>query len=210
MQKKNCNILLFGGGVDSTCLAYHLNDKDIDFSLLFIDYGQKAKAGELHSMKVVSKALSKKYDVISTNIFNGVINPLLNGSFANKHEDNFITLRNQVLFDIAIIYCSKTSCDKIFVGFHIEERQSKFYDAMDNFVKKYNDLLAVQKIKIKIVCPFHKQTQQQYIREHVNKNSIISLLNSFSCYESSTKKECGKCTHCQRKKELIESCRTTC
>jgi len=198
MQKIICdNIILFGGGIDSSCLANYLYQKGKKFKLLYINYNQKALVGELESAKHFAKLFNSDLIVLKTNAYNDSKNPLLNGKVAINHSKNVLAVRNQLFLTIATIYAINNNIKNIYLGFHKEPKGSKFHDAKKKFVDCYQELLRSQKLNIKIRVPFIKQTQLSYITKN---KSLIS--KSFSCYESKGKKECGKCTHCKHKKKL--------
>lgn len=195
------NLLLYGGGIDSSALAMWLFNSKIKFDMLLINYNQKAYKGELAAAKYFANITNSKLIIKKINSWNDVKHPLLKqGVMTDIHNKNVIALRNQTFLNEASIYCLNNSYQSIYCGFHVEPKGSKFYDAKQEFVVAYQNLLLTQKIKLKIVTPFANQTKEQYIH---NLN-LTTIKKTFSCYESKTKKECGKCTHCKQKAKFIK------
>lgn len=157
-------------------------------------------------MKFFAEMFNRKHNTIRTDIFNSFNSPLLNKKMALNHSQNYLPLRNQVLLTLATMYAVKNNYKDIYVGFHVEPVNSVYYDAMSSFLKEYNSLIKSQKLSVKVVAPLIELTQI----ESIIKTDVINLINkSFSCYESKTKKECGKCTHCIHKKQITEEVRNS-
>lgn len=199
MLKDTCNILLFGGGVDSVCLASYLNECGIDYEILIINYGQKAWKGELSSARYYGRLLNKKVTIKKTDFYSDSKNPILNGKKAIKHEQNILHYRNLHFITIAASRAKKIKAKNIYVGFHLEPKESKFEDAKPRFLLAVNKLFKSLGETLTVKAPFIKVKQEKYIRK-----TKININKSFSCYESKTENECGKCTHCKHKKELIK------
>lgn len=199
MQKNTCNILLFGGGLDSVCLASFLNDYGVNYEIMIVNYGQKAWKGELASAKYYGKILGKNVYIKKTNFYLNSKNPLLNGEKAEKHEQNVLHYRNLHLITLAASRAKEIGAKYIYVGFHLEPKDSKFEDAKPKFLFRVNKLFESLNEKVRIEAPFIKMKQEEYIS-----TTRININKSFSCYESKTEEECGKCTHCIHKKELIK------
>ena len=98
-----------------------------------------------------------------------------------------------------MIYAFYNGYSRIYIGIHQEPQESQFYDAMSPSIEGYQKLLDIQQINIEICMPFNEMNKKEYIKYL----SFEDIENTFSCYESSGIRECGKCTHCLQKKDFI-------
>lgn len=198
----NDNLILFGGGIDSACLARHLCMNNIDFDLLTINYGQKAWVGELHAANYFGNLYYCAVYTSTINAYDHLTHPMLKrGLMAIEHNHNVIPLRNQTLIDEAIRFAIINKYKNIYLGFHIEPKESKFYDAMPEFLEAFQRLIDCQHIGIELKAPFKNTLKEDYLRLL----SDTELLNTYSCYESGTINECGRCTHCKQKQEIFKA-----
>lgn len=203
MQSKSSDrgLILFGGGIDSACLGHYLHDAGTSFDLLCIDYGQKAWRGEYFASKHFASLYGCNIHTVRINAYETLSHPMLkNGQMASEHNMNVLPLRNQTLLDEAVRFAMLHKYADIYVGFHVEPCDSKFYDAMPTFLRAYQSLLDCQHIQIEVKAPFQEMVKTEYLT-YLPRHE---WRNTFSCYESESIYECGKCTHCQQKKELFQ------
>ena len=201
MPSPTSSLLLFGGGVDSVCLGAFLHEHGTSFDLLFIDYRQKAVVGEFEAAVFFAEEFDAKLHCIRSDAYRNIKNPILNGEMAKEHSHNVLPIRNQLFLTLATIFAGENGYNKIYLGFHQEPFDSKFYDATPAFVDSYQQLLNIQEVRVEIKTPFAFLPQRDYL-QYATKSQ---LSKSFSCYESKTETECGQCTHCTRKRELFKS-----
>ena len=92
-------VLLFSGGIDSTCIAW-LERPD---RLAFVDYGQIPAKGELRACRSIADALDLPLDVHTADLrsFGG---GLMAGGAAEGAAPEFWPFRNQMLITLAAMY----------------------------------------------------------------------------------------------------------
>lgn len=197
------NILLYGGGVDSTTLMAYLYSQRIPFKVMHCNYGQKAFARERKAAKYFCKRyyaelITPKMDLTfasSCTILKGTSNPTANTK---------LELRNIVLMSLAGSYIASNSNDLlnyIYVGFHREPTTIPYPDAVLKNVKSLATAMTLSSNRIiKIDAPFKNKTREDIYKLGYKLDSTI-LEKSYTCYDV---KECGVCPHCILKKQIIE------
>lgn len=197
------NVLLYGGGVDSTALMVYLYSKNIDFVVMHCNYGQKAfqqerKSARYFCKRYYRKLITPKMDLTfasSCTILKGTQNPTSNTK---------LELRNIVLMSLAGSYIASNSSDEsntIYVGFHEEPNNAPYPDAILKNVKPLAKAMTDSSgVRIEIQAPFKKKIRE-YIYQLGYKLDKDVLNKSYTCYDV---KECGVCPHCLLKKQIIE------
>lgn len=199
MPKRTSNLLLFGGGVDSACLGAFLKETSTPFDLLFIDYRQKAVVGEFEAAAYFSDEFDCLLHCVRTDTYQHSNNPILNGKMAKEHNKNVLPIRNQLFLTLGTIFALENGYENIFIGYHQEPIDTAFKDATPAFLDAYNTMLTLQEVKVEVKAPFAYMAQKEYLHYATKPQ----LAKTFSCYESKTEEECGRCTHCQRKRDLF-------
>ena len=205
-------LIAYGGGMDSACLLDHAtygyplgpknSFKNPNVACVIFNYGQKAWEGERASARYFCDYYGVQLYEKKLPLVEGSPNPLQKGSGSStKHNDYVLPLRNLILISHASALAAQLKFDEVLVGFHIEPSKSKFADAKATFALSMRD--AVQDAGGPTLrFPFITQERHEFIFTHAMRNKHI-LTKSFSCYESHTTKECGKCTKCLIKAKII-------
>src|SRR5690606_26846711 len=106
-------LLLFSGGIESTCLA-HLFRPEL---LLTIDYGQKSAEGEIRSSAFIAKKLDLKHEVLTAHISSLGAGDLAGLPPARKGPaTEFWPFRNQHLITLAAMRCAQDGFKEILIG----------------------------------------------------------------------------------------------
>lgn len=182
-------VLLFSGGIESTCLAYQLRPQ----ILLTIDYGQKARIGEINRAAYLANKMQLEHVVITTDISaigHGVLSEtsVINGDF----QPEYWPLRNQMLITFAAMKYAHTSIDEIVIG--TVATDSVHPDGNMEFINKINCLLHVQNLNLTVSAPAANKTSLQLIEESKIPFDILGW--TFSCHVSDI--PCGQCSGCTK------------
>lgn len=202
-------LILFGGGLDSGAVVeWAIHNKHRPF-LLYIDYGAKASHGEMGSLTYFVGKHALDYRVIG--LRGAVIgNPLVDQSVVSDHALNYIPGRNLLFASIGLSVAASRKESFVAMGFHLEPEGSVYADAKPEFVREVNTLTRhIYGVEYpSIYAPFIARERADYLTETVRDFESRLFDRTFSCYESSTSVECGRCTHCIAKSRLLQDVRS--
>jgi len=210
VERENMNLILLGGGLDSITLMVKLR-KDFPQSpltALHVDYGQKAIDGE----RVACRYFCKKYSV---ELFEGSMDlSLFSGAAILQHtpmgstrKSNCLEMRNVALVSYASVLVASYDGvgGLIYLGFH-KELDNTFMDATTDWLDPMSKALHLASmVTVGIRTPFDNMTREDIILVAKETDSEI-LTKSYTCYEAPDEqgRECGKCIHCIKKKQMLE------
>ncbi|MGZ8287097.1 MAG: 7-cyano-7-deazaguanine synthase [Allosphingosinicella sp.] len=184
-------VLLFSGGIDSTCLAW-MERPD---RLAFIDYGQIPAKGELRASRAIAGELGLALDVHVTDLraFGG-------GSMAGRigpadAPPEFWPFRNQMLITLAAMIYASQGATELMVGTVRSDRQHS--DGRARFLRAMSAVLRSQS-GLSVRAPAaNEQTHALAKRSGVP----VELLGwTFSCHTGEW--ACGQCRGCQKHAEI--------
>ena len=212
---KHRDILLFGGGLDSTALLLELvyNSKK-DPLLVHVDYGQKACDSELKHLKECARRLSLSAFVPLSVPLTFSNASIMKGSTpaGTDQNQNRLELRNAVLLSLVASFAA-TSYDSatIYVATHQEPEGASFRDAVPRNLHRFIDGLAgLTTCKLSLMQPFGFMSRQAVaaLGEYYQCQLAATtgdyydfMGNAHTCYEAEA---CGKCSHCVERKQLIQ------
>jgi len=184
-------VLLFSGGIDSTCLAW-MERPD---RLAFIDYGQIPAKGELRACRAVAEELGLRLDVHSADLraFGGGTMAGLAGQPDAPPE--FWPFRNQMLITLAAMVYASQGVTEILVGTVRSDRQHP--DGRARFVRAMNKVLQSQSA-IEVLAPAAKEQTLAVARRSGAPASLLGW--TFSCHTGEW--ACGQCRGCQKHAEV--------
>jgi 7-cyano-7-deazaguanine synthase in queuosine biosynthesis len=194
--KKNKSLLLFSGGLDSTCIAA-LEKPDY---LLFIDHNAE-------SQKKDSANIKSFYSKYKDTVFPGSELIVNKGSIDLSEwelSDAKILLRNLFLINVAALYA-----ENIMLGVVLGDRNK---DKDSIFCKKAQDTLNycmqsqhwVDGFNYSVTCKYEFTSKSQLVEMYLKSGfDKQALLDSTSCYKN-YENNCGQCKPCLRKKEALE------
>lgn len=203
---KKDGVLLAGGGLDSTALLCWLASQRKDIEVMHVDYGQKAWYAELLAVQ----HFADKYDFLVkqvkcdlTQVGSSAI--LRDQPMATAHTDNKLEGRNVILIGLALTYAASRGMDTVFVGFHSEPEAAPFPDATKKFLD-YMDTVAQfgYSPPMQLLAPFFGHTRLEIFKLGKTLDDEFEK-RSRTCYEGRIG-ECGQCTHCLQKKEMVAAC----
>lgn len=197
---KTQNVLLFGGGLDSTALLLELVARKINFTLVHVYYNQKAYKNEHES----AKYWCEKYSIPLIRLdadFGFSTATILNGSQIGTKETNKLELRNLVFISMAASYiASVADVGTIYLGFHEEPPASGFQDAKTHYLRGMEETINLATTaNVFISTPFSNLSRQEILAIAIKRDAEI-VTHSYTCYE---KEECGKCVHCLEKAQML-------
>ncbi len=179
-------VLLFSGGIDSTCIAW-LERPD---RLAFVDYGQIPAKGELRACRSIADALDLPLDVHTADLrsFGG---GLMAGGAAEGAAPEFWPFRNQMLITLAAMYYAQRGAVEITVGTVRTDRQHP--DGRARFLRAMRGVLRTQ-APIELRAP---AAAEQTLALARRSNAPHSLLGwTFSCHTGEW--ACGQCGGCRK------------
>lgn len=200
-------VILFGGGLDSGAMVeYAIRSKKTPV-LFHIDYGAKARMGEYRALLYFATKHALQHRVMQLPLFLYERSPLHAGEMVSDHRKNYLPGRNLLFLTLAASFASGIGSQEVWTGFHTEPEGSVFEDAKAKFLRSL-DLLMLETYPgfPKLVAPFIMLEREEYLREALATEPLL-FARTFSCYESTTITECGKCTHCQMKVKLADEIR---
>jgi 7-cyano-7-deazaguanine synthase len=191
------NLLLASGGLDSTTLAYWLTEKSIEFTPVFINYGQHCASTELETLKLVlepkTAALIEEIDISS--IYRHSKSRLISeADLWNEpihYEELYLPYRNLLLLSVAAAYAQSRGSERIYAAF-INSNHAKELDCSTDFFKTLSAVLRDYG-SVHIEMPFRTMSKYQVALEGIRLRAPIA--KTFSCQISSSI-PCGACPNC--------------
>lgn len=193
--KKGKSVLLFSGGLDSTCIAA-LEKPDY---LLFIDHNAE-------SQKKDSANIFAFYEKYKNSVFVGselIINKDALDLSAWEMADAKILLRNLFLINIAALYA-----ENIMLGVVLGDINK---DKDSVFCKKAQDVLNycmqsqhwLDGFNYSVSCKYEFTSKSDLVKNYLAAGfDKQALFDSTSCYKN-YENDCGRCKPCLRKKEAL-------
>ena len=179
-------ILLFSGGIDSTCLAW-LERPD---RLAFINYGQIPAKGELRACTSIADAIGLPLDVHEAD-FRSFGGGLMAGSDTGDAAPEFWPFRNQMLITLAAMYYAPRGGSEILIGTVRSDRQHT--DGRARFLRAMGSVLKSQ-ASIVLRAP---AAAEETVALASRSNIPQSLLGwTFSCHTGEW--ACGQCGGCRK------------
>jgi len=197
MGNDKAAVLLCSGGLDSTTLAFWLEEQNVSFVPLFINYGQHCAKTELNTAQtVLPAAVREDLQVIDiSDIYRCSSSRLI--SEANLwldpvvDEDLYLPYRNTVFLSIGSAYAQSRGIRALYAGF-INSNHAKEINCSAEFFGQLSALLtAYGSVEVRI--PFREMSKQQVAELALTLK--VPLGSTFSCQVSS-EVPCGVCPNC--------------
>lgn len=189
------NILLFGGGLDSAFYFLHFIEKKMPFECLWVNYGQRTVMGEVSAMGKFCSKYRIKAHVVSTDLISNYAAPNL---LMRTGDNPFVEGRNLGLALTALQYG-----DKIHMGF-TDPGYTPFKDADKEFIENMNKVLSASFAGKSVSAELIHLNRQKLGQIFLAKEPDLFDM-AFTCWESTSEEECGKCKHCISKQKMKES-----
>jgi len=190
-------VLLASGGLDSTTMAYWLISQTIDFTPLFIDYGQHCAKTEYETLiKVIPSNYQNRIETIDiSGIYrksqSRFIQPANLWVDDIQADDLYIPYRNILLLTVAASFAQTIGVTNVYSAF-INSNHAKEIDCSNEFFEKMESLLAGFGT-IKINMPFRYYSKYEVAKIGIDLGAKIG--ETFSC-QASPEIPCGACPNC--------------
>ena len=188
-------LLLFSGGVESTCLAYTLRP-DL---LLTVDYGQISALGEIRSSSYLAKKFGLAHAVLTINARDlGV------GELAGQKPLDTLSppetwpFRNQLLITVAAMRYVREGYDEIIIG--TVSTDSAHADGTQKFISAMQAVLQSQFPMLRLTAPAIGHDTLALLKASGLSRDCLGW--TFSCYRGPV--ACGQCSGCFKTLEIQE------
>lgn len=198
-------VLLASGGLDSTTLAYWLVSQGIEFSPVFVNYGQHFAETELAAlMEVLPPSYPEKLNVLNLgDIYKGTASRLINEPdlWHEKvsSEDFYLPYRNLLLLTVGAAFAQARGYSYLYSAF-INSNHAQELDCSTEFFDKLTPVLADYG-SVKIEMPFREMSKYEVAKLGISLKAPIGY--TFSCHASS-KIPCGACSNCVDRLEALQ------
>lgn len=190
------DVLLFSGGIESTCLAY-MRQPDV---CLTIDYGQIVAAGEIGAAEKISAHLGLNHQTLSVDL-SSLGSGQLAGTRAIKQSKipELWPFRNQMLVTLAAMKFAGSEPLRIIIG--TVKGDQNHGDGTDKFVQSIDAALRLQEGNAQLVAPaIHLESLDLLLASNID----VDLLDmTFSCFQAQI--PCGRCRGCEKNETLRAS-----
>jgi 7-cyano-7-deazaguanine synthase len=204
IKSKINSVLLTSGGMDSTTLAYWLQNRRIDFLPVFINYGQHCAETELETLlRVLPKGYAARTEVLNvSDIYRGCKSRLINEPNLWLDEitagDLYLPYRNLLLLSIGAAYAQARNYSWLYAAF-INSNHAKEIDCSAEFFEKLSGvLLAYGSVEIKM--PFREMSKYEVAQVGIALRAPIA--HTFSC-QAAARVPCGACPNCVDRLEAL-------
>lgn len=198
-------ILLSSGGLDSTTLAYWLNERDIQYRPIFLDYGQHCVEKEWDTLKLVlpaGAAAPERIDV--SGIFREcksrlIVEPNL-WAEAVADDELYVPYRTLLFFSIAAACAQSRGLFDVYSGF-INSNHAKELDCSASFLNSL-DGFAANVGAVRFHIPFRDWSKTQVVAEAVRLGVPVGTTYSCQLFSDTP---CGACPNCVDRLAAIEA-----
>ena len=201
--KKDKSIVLFSGGLDSTCLLYKALNTTDPIALLF-NYGQrhnrelKMAIHQCEYSKIPYKILDITFlkEVISTSaLLNTDLEvPDVKEVLGDPQPITYVPNRNMMFLSIATAVAESSGASLVYYGAAEVDTHSGHWDCSLDFLDYMNKTIGLnRRNKIEIKAPFITYSKADIIREGIDNK--VNFIYTHTCYKGEDL-ACGKCASC--------------
>jgi 7-cyano-7-deazaguanine synthase len=199
-------VLLASGGMDSTVMAYWLQNKNINVIPLFLDYNQHCVQKEYETLKeVLPRKLSDNIKILKIgDVYRDSSSRLIKE--ANLWTDNvvaedlYLPYRNLLFLSIAAAYAQSKGIKAVYTAF-INSNHAKEIDCSLDFFIKLGTLVS-EYGSVTIEMPFREMSKYQVAKLGIQLG--VPIEKTYSC-QTNSKNHCGACPNCVDRLEAINS-----
>ncbi|MCD2204543.1 7-cyano-7-deazaguanine synthase [Halobacterium sp. KA-6] len=187
-------VLLFSGGIDSTCLAY---SKDPDLCVT-VDYGQAPSEAEIRAATKITDELDIPHSIIEVDC-----SELGAGSMSDQDQLDVAStpewwpFRNQLIITVVATEAVKRGGSELIAGSVKDDQEHA--DGRKRFYKIMDKLLSFQEGEIGISAPATDQTSAELIQETETPYSLLGWAHS--CHKANV--PCGECRGCRKRHRVL-------
>jgi 7-cyano-7-deazaguanine synthase len=198
------SIALVSGGLDSiVSLASAVKQRRVE-SVMFFDYGQRARESERVSSMSAANYYGLPFEDADIRWLEALAPAGMQSSAASGRgdrealttlEDVWIPNRNGVFINIAAAYAERYRCDTIVTGFNREEAE-EFPDNSREFVERVNRALEMStRNHVRVESFTIDLDKPAILRLGLELRAPLSII--WSCYRAG-EHMCGRCASCAR------------
>lgn len=205
MPEKANAMLLASGGMDSTTLAYWLREKGIEFSIVFLNYGQHCLDTERSFLAsaLPEAVFGEVTEINIQDVYAGSASRLI--AAANLWEDDvqgddlYLPYRNLLMLAVGAAFAQSQGHAEVYAAF-INSNHAKEIDCSAEFFDRLSSILSDYG-SVKIKMPFRDLSKRQVAEIGLSLNAPIA--QTFSC-QASPEVPCGACPNCVDRLNAIE------
>ena len=190
-------VLLFSGGVDSTCLAL-LEKPDL---ALTIDYGQVCSDGEKRAAIHISSYLDMPHEIVSVpfrHLGRGDLTGISSGNDFSTVPEHW-PFRNQMLITVAAMALARRNPTSLIIGTVATDKIHN--DGTNSFLCSMDAVLRAQLSELRLSAPAINMTTTDLVLESGVSDEILRW--TFSCHRAPI--ACGNCRGCMKSLELFSN-----
>jgi 7-cyano-7-deazaguanine synthase len=198
------SVLLASGGMDSTTLAYWLQEEKIEFLPLFINYGQHCAKTELETLlRLLPDGYAARTEVINvSDIYRGCKSRLIAEPDLWHDEitaeDLYLPYRNLLLLSIGAAYAQARDYSCLYAAF-INSNHAKEIDCSAKFFEMLSGVL-LEYGSVEIKMPFRELSKYEVAKIGLAVEAPIA--HTFSC-QAASRVPCGACPNCVDRLEAL-------
>lgn len=188
-------LLLFSGGVDSTCLAAWRRPA----AALVVDYGQMPAQGERIAAHAIGDALSLDLFDIAVDCRSIGGGLLADGEpLSDSPSPEWWPFRNQLIVTIAASLAIRQGFDTIVVG-TVASDAERHVDGTPQFYEDLDRLVAMQEGGLRVTTPAIAMTTDELLAAADIGDSL--LIQTHSCHVADI--ACGTCPGCEKRQNVL-------
>ncbi|MGL4091130.1 7-cyano-7-deazaguanine synthase [Agrobacterium cavarae] len=200
-------ILLASGGLDSTTVAYSLENQGVAVVPIFFDYGQHCVETEWSRVNEVLPTSMKKPERFDIScIFRGSPSRLIREADLweddVKDDDLYVPYRTMLFFAAAAARAQTIGIFDVYTGF-INSNHAKEIDCTADFMNGLGNL--IDNIgAVRFSSPFRYSTKTDVVREALRLG--VPVGRTYSC-QAASDFPCGACPNCVDRLDALQDAR---
>lgn len=207
-------VLIYSGGLDSTCLLAKLLAEGRNVRALSIDYGQRHKR-ELSAAATICAFFAVEHKIADMSALRPFLAgssqtdptvPVPHGHYAEENmKKTVVPFRNGLMLSVATAWAISLKADTVAYAAHFGDH-AIYPDCREEFCKPFGEAMAHADWHIvELERPFLTMTKGDIVAEGARLGIKDAMEESYSCYEGD-KVQCGVCGTCsERRMAYIEA-----
>lgn len=203
-------VLIYSGGLDSTVLLHHLNQKYEVIPVSF-NYGSKhneeeykmvLKNCEILNLKSIRIDISNISKHLKSNLLMAGEEIPLGHYEENTMKKTVVPFRNGIMLAIACGIAESNDCKKVAIGNHAGDH-AIYPDCRQTFIESMNEAMAYGTYNhVNIVSPFVGINKAEIVS--IGERLNVNMAQTYSCYNGK-KIQCGLCSTCYERREAFKN-----
>lgn len=203
------SILLLSGGFDSALLGYQLSQDKVDFSAVYMNFGQDAAERELSSARLIAAYLDIRLDVIDlTSLRTAFASSLMPGimSHSGNPGSHVLELGTMIMYGPLLPYARQRGFEEVYIALVKSDADAspEYTQAFLDGVSRLSELAGYSRISFK--APFVMKEKQDLLTSVSLDPKILGL--TWSCILGG-QMHCGVCRSCKSRKAAFQGAGVT-